>query len=49
MTDPFRVREKAGDLLFTLYERQERIADRLNRKIERLEKRLTKIEERMGG
>lgn len=49
MTDPFRVRERAGDVLLTIYERQERIADRLNRKIERLNRRLTKIEERMGG
>ena len=38
--------ESAGDLIFCLYERQERVADRLNRKIERLGRRLTKIEER---
>jgi hypothetical protein len=38
--------ESAGDLTFYLYERQERIADRLNKKIERLNHRLTKIEER---
>ena len=38
--------ESAGDLIFYLYERQERIADRLNKKIERLDRRLTTIEER---
>ena len=38
--------EGHGDLIFSLYERQERIADRLNKKIERLDHRLTKIEER---
>ena len=38
--------ESAGDLIFNLYERQERIADRLNKKIERLDRRLTKFEER---
>jgi len=38
--------ESAGDLIFCLYERQERIADRLNKKIARLDRRLTKIEER---
>jgi len=38
--------ESAGDLIFYLYERQERIADRLNKKIERLGRRLTTIEER---
>jgi hypothetical protein len=38
--------ESAGDLIFNLYERQERLADRLNKKIARLDRRLTKIEER---
>jgi flagellar capping protein FliD len=38
--------EGHGDLIFSLYERQERIADRLNKKIERLDRRLTTIEER---
>jgi len=38
--------EGNGDLFFSLYERQERIAGRLNKKIERLGRRLTKIEER---
>jgi len=38
--------EGHGDLIFSLYERQERIADRLNKKIERLDHRLTKIEDR---
>ena len=38
--------ESAGDLIFSFYERQERIADRLNKKIARLDRRLTTIEER---
>ncbi|OPY37860.1 MAG: hypothetical protein A4E35_01028 [Methanoregula sp. PtaU1.Bin051] len=38
--------EGYGDLIFSLYERQERIADRLNKKIARLDRRLTKFEER---
>lgn len=37
-----------GDIIFALCERQDRIADRLSRKIERLDKRLKKIEERAG-
>jgi hypothetical protein len=37
--------ESPGDLIFSLYERQERIADRLNKKIQRLDRRLTKFEE----
>lgn len=35
-----------GDCLFEVYERQERIADRLNKKIARLDRRLTTMEER---
>jgi len=38
--------ESSGNLIFYAYERQERIADRLNKKIERLDRRLTKFEER---
>jgi hypothetical protein len=38
--------EGHGDLIFSLYERQERIADRLNKKIARLDRRLIKIERR---
>ena len=38
--------ENAGDLIFNLYERQERLTDRLNKKIARLDRRLTTIEER---
>jgi hypothetical protein len=38
--------ESHGDLIFSCYERQERIADRLNKKIARLDRRLTKFEER---
>jgi hypothetical protein len=39
-------REMCGDRIFECYERQERIADRLNKKIRRLDERLSKIEER---
>jgi len=41
--DPGRV---DADLAFALYERDERIAERLGQKIVRLEKRLAKLEER---
>ncbi len=45
--DGDEVREESpGDLVFTLFERQERIAERLDRKIERLARRLDRIEER---
>lgn len=37
-----------GDLIFSLFERQERIADRINRKIARLERRLDRLEEMRG-
>ncbi|MFA5330854.1 MAG: hypothetical protein WC342_00600 [Methanoregula sp.] len=37
--------ESPGDLIFSLFERQERIADRINRKIVRLERRLDRIED----
>jgi len=38
--------ESCADRIFSCYERQERIADRLNKKIARLGRRLTTIEER---
>jgi len=38
--------ERCGDRIFDCFERQERIADRLNKKIERLDRRLAKFEER---
>jgi hypothetical protein len=38
--------ENYGDLIFSLYDRQERIADRFNKKIDRLDQRLTALEER---
>ncbi|WAC05759.1 MAG: hypothetical protein OS112_03790 [Methanoregula sp.] len=38
--------ERCGNRIFSCYERQERIADRLNKKIARLDHRLTKFEER---
>jgi len=38
--------ESCADRIFSCYERQERIADRLNKKIARLDRRLTKFEER---
>ncbi len=45
--DGNEVREESpGDLVFTLFERQERIAERLDRKIERLARRLDRIEKR---
>jgi hypothetical protein len=37
---------KHGNLLFYLYDRQDRISDRLNKKIGRLEQRITGLEER---
>jgi len=46
MIAPAQIPQVSGDLIISLYERQERIADRLNKKIERLDRRLTKIEER---
>ncbi len=45
--DGNEVREESpGDLVFTLFERQEWIAERLDRKIERLARRLDRIEKR---
>jgi hypothetical protein len=38
--------ESCGDRIFSCYERQERIADRLTKKIARLDRRLTTIEAR---
>ena len=38
--------ESCADRIFSCYERQERVADRLNKKISRLDRRLTIIEER---
>jgi hypothetical protein len=35
-----------GDLLFCLYNRQDRISDRLNKKIGQLDRRVTVLEER---
>jgi len=35
-----------GDLFFCLYNRQDRISDRLNKKIGRLDRRVTVLEER---
>ena len=46
MIAPAQLPQASGDLIISIYERQERIADRLNRKIERLDRRLTKFEER---
>jgi hypothetical protein len=37
----FSLPEKYGDLVFRLFDRQDRIADRIAKKIERLERRLT--------
>lgn len=38
--------EDYGELIFYLYDRQDRITARLNKKIKSLDRRLTKIEER---
>ena len=40
------VAESTGDLIFSLFDRQHRIKDRIQKKIERLECRITKLEER---
>ena len=41
--------EFSGDLVFSMFERQERISGRLNNKIRRLEERLRAVEERGRG
>lgn len=42
-----RIRDRiSGDMVLYLYDRQDRISDRLNRKIERLDHRLKVLEER---
>ena len=38
--------ESYGDLIFSAYERQDRIMDRQNRKIDRLDRRITLLEKR---
>jgi hypothetical protein len=38
--------ESTGDLIFSLYDRQDRISGRLDKKIGRLERRITALEER---
>jgi hypothetical protein len=40
------MREHAGDLVFLLCDRQDRLYNRLNRKITRLDERVTELEER---
>jgi len=40
------VAESNGDLIFSLFDRQDRIRDRIQRKIDRLDQRLTKLEDR---
>jgi hypothetical protein len=45
VVDGSREEEGSTDLIFALYERDERITERLERKISRLEKRLEQIEE----
>jgi hypothetical protein len=38
--------ETCGDMIFSLAERQDRIAAQINKKIERLDRRITVLEER---
>jgi hypothetical protein len=45
MTAAAQQPQGSGDLIFCLFDRQDRIADRLNKKIERLSHRLTALEE----
>lgn len=40
------VAESNGDLIFSLFERQDRIRDRIQKKIDRLSQRITKLEDR---
>lgn len=46
MTADTKCPESGGDQVFTCAERQDRIYDRMNKKIERLDHRLTELEER---
>jgi len=46
MTTAAKSPQGNGDLIFSLYDRQDRISDRLNRKIERLDHRLTALKQR---
>jgi len=45
MTLPSDTPESTGNMIFTLAGRQERIAERLAKKIERLDRRVTKLEQ----
>ena len=40
------VEESTGDLVFSLFDRDDRIRDRLEKKIARLDRRITKLEDR---
>jgi len=45
VTSP-EVAECNGDLVFSLFDRQDRIRDRIQKKIDRLDQRITKLEDR---
>ena len=45
VTSP-EVVESNGDLVFSLFEREDRIRDRIQKKIDRLDQRITKLEDR---
>ncbi|MCX6690094.1 MAG: hypothetical protein NTZ39_10485 [Methanoregula sp.] len=43
---PQEAAESYGDLIFSLFEREDRIRDRIQKKIERFDQRITKLEDR---
>ena len=45
LTSP-EVAESNGDLIFSLFDRQDRIRDRIQKKIDRLDRRIIKLEDR---
>jgi len=45
VTSP-EIAESNGDLIFSLFDRQDRIRDRIQKKIDRLSQRITKLENR---
>ncbi|MCX6683029.1 MAG: hypothetical protein NTY71_08635 [Methanoregula sp.] len=46
MTTPQDTRERTGNMIFVLTERQDRLYAQINKKIERLDHRFTILEER---
>ena len=45
VTSP-EVAESTGDLIFSLFDREDRIRERIQKKIDRLDQRITKLEDR---